>query len=165
MTMKQYLLVIVACVDLAALAVPSSAAEASARTAMRFVDGTKVTVDDAFWGPRFSLWRTNTLFDVYTKLDRRSRALENFDRVARGAKGGHRGSEFLDGLLYEFVRAASDYQARASSADLGKLLDDTIDRIVAAQRPDGYLHTWVQLGHANQQWGDNGGCALAQHEL
>lgn len=165
MTMKQYLLVPVACIALAALAVPSSAAEASARTAMRFVDGTKVTVDDAFWGPRFSLWRTNTLFDVYTKLDRRSGALENFDRVARGAKGGHRGFEFFDGLLYEFVRAASDYQARAPSADLGKLLDDTVDRIVAAQRPDGYLHTWVQLGHANQQWGDNGGCALAQHEL
>ena len=130
-----------------------------------FADGARVTVNDAFWRPKFDLWRTNTVFDVLHKLDERSGALANFDRVARGEKGGHRGPHFLDGLYFEAIRGASDYLARNPSDELAQLVDGAVDRIVAAQRPDGYLHTGVQLGNAARQWGDNGGCALEQHEL
>ena len=136
-----------------------------ARQAMQFVDGRRVVVEDAFWSPKFALWRTNTLFDVFAKLDRRSHAIENFDLAANGATSGHRGQPFFDGLLYEAIRGASDYLAREPSDDLAKMIDDIIDRIVAAQRKDGYLHTQVEIGHEKQRWGDNGGCALLQHEL
>jgi len=142
-----------------------ASANKPARQAMRFVDGAQVRVEDAFWSPKLAQWRTNTVFDVFEKFESRSHAFANFDLVAKGARDGHRGAHFFDGLVYESLRGACDYYAREPSDDLAKLIAQTVDRIVAAQRADGYLHTWVQLGHADNQWGDNGGCALIQHEL
>lgn len=142
-----------------------SAVGQAGRIAMQYVDGAKVVVDDTFWRPKLALWRTNTVFDVFDKFENRSHALANFDRVAQGAQDGHRGAHFFDGLVYESLCGACDYYAREPSDDLARLIDRTVDRIVAAQRADGYLHTWVQLGHAENQWGDNGGCALIQHEI
>ncbi len=156
-------------VTVGALALGAGVAEAAdrgpARQAMRYVDGTKVIVDDAFWGPKLALWRTNTVFDVFDKFERQSHALGNFDKAAKGERGGHCGAHFFDGLVYESLRGACDYLAREPSDDLAKLIDSAVDRIVAAQRADGYLHTWVQLGHAEKQWGDNGGSPLEQHEI
>ena len=132
---------------------------------MRFADPAKVVVSDAFWSPKFETWRTKTVPDVLEKLETRSHALENFDKAAGKAEGGHCGACFFDGLYYETLRGVSDYLARWPSPELEARLDRAIDRIVAAQLPDGYLHTWVQLGRPEKRWGDGGGCLLEQHEI
>ncbi len=130
-----------------------------------FARSADVTVDDGFWAPRFELWRTVTIPDIFAKYEQRSGALRNFDRAAAGRREGHEGLDFYDGNVLEAVRGASDYLARYPSEELDARLDGIIERIAAAQLPDGYLHTGVQIKAPAQRWGDNGGCALSQHEI
>ena len=75
-----------------------------AKPAMTFGSIDSVVVEDAFWSPRFDLWRTKTLPDVFDKLDRRSHAVSNFVLAAAGARSGHAGCYFFDGLQYEAIR-------------------------------------------------------------
>ena len=124
-----------------------------------------VTVTDDFWAPRYERWRTKTIPDVLAKLCGRSRIEANFRLAAVGARKGHVGPYFYDGLLYETIRGAADYLVREPDASLEKRLDALIDLIVSAQCPDGYLNTRVQVSDPSQRWGDNGGCALDQHEI
>ena len=135
------------------------------RQVQRFPDLSSVSVSDDFWSPKFALWRTNTIEDVLNKFDQKSRAIENFDLAAKGAKSGYHGIDFFDGLIYETIRGASDYLAQNKSPELEKKLDALIDRIVASQMKDGYLHTSVQIHAPDHRWGDNGGCSLLQHEI
>ena len=136
-----------------------------AKPAMTFAPIDSVVVEDGFWSPRFDLWRTKTLPDVLDKLDQRSHVVSNFVLAAAGARSGHEGCYFFDGLQYEAIRGASDYLRRYPSDGLDRRLDGLIDKIVAAQRPDGYLNTGVQIKHPVCRWGDSGGCLLDQHEL
>ena len=162
--MRRFLLVPALAVLFAAGAAESDA-PASCRPRMTFAHSRAVQVSDPFWSPRFELWRTRTIPDVLDKLEHRSHAVANFDLAARGAKKGHRGEFFFDGLLAEAIRGASDYLGRGPSPDLDHRLDGLIDRIAAAQCPDGYLNTRVQVTCPSCRWGDNGGCALDQHEI
>ena len=132
---------------------------------MTFAKCADVEVSDDFWSPRFELWRTVTIPDVFEKFEKRSFALRNFDRAAAGRREGHYGCYFYDGILLEAVSGASDYLARYPSGRLDALLDGVVDRIAAAQQADGYLNTGVQIKAPEHRWGDNGGCALSQHEI
>jgi hypothetical protein len=58
-----------------------------------------VTLADAFWGPRLEQLRTVTSGDVFSKFERDG-AFENFDPVARGQGGAHRGEPWFDGLIF-----------------------------------------------------------------
>ncbi|MBQ3341177.1 MAG: glycoside hydrolase family 127 protein [Kiritimatiellae bacterium] len=137
----------------------------AASATMSFAKCADVEVSDSFWSHRFELWRTVTIPDIFSKFEKRSFALRNFDRAAAGRREGHYGCDFYDGVLLEAVRGASDYLSRYPSRELDALLDGVVDRVVAAQMPDGYLHTGVQIKAPEHRWGDNGGCALSQHEI
>jgi len=132
---------------------------------LTFARSADVEIRDDFWSPRFELWRTVTIPDVFDKFEQRSFALRNFDRAATGRKTGHNGCHFYDGNLLEAIRGAGDYLARYPDKALEARMDGMIDRIVAAQLPDGYLHTAVQIKAPHQRWGDNGGCLLTHHEI
>ena len=133
--------------------------------AMRFAEARAVRVEDPFWSPRFDLWRTKTIGDVFDKLEAKSHAVNNFDLAAKKETKGHYGAYFFDGLLLEAIRGACDYLARYPSPELDRRLDGLVDHVVAAQEPDGYLNTGVQVKHPQKRWGDNGGFALDQHEI
>ena len=59
-----------------------SAADAPAARTMP-VPLDRVKVDDAFWSPKLTIWRTVTVKDCFDKFEKEG-ALRNFDRVARG---------------------------------------------------------------------------------
>ncbi len=125
----------------------------------------QVQIDDAFWAPKLELLRTVTLGDVFTKFEKDG-AFANFDRVAQGLKGGHRGSPWFDGLIYETMRAAADFLAASYDASLDARLDGYIARIAAAQAvdPDGYINTFVTLMRPDKRWGAGGSDQLWTHE-
>src|SRR5258708_40260863 len=75
-----------------------------------------VALADDFWSPKLRLLRTITVNDVFDKFERDG-AFANFDRVAQGLSGGHRGSPWFDGLIYETLRAASDFLAAEYDAE------------------------------------------------
>ncbi len=127
----------------------------------------QVTMHDNFWSPKFSVWTSKTVYDVFDKLEgkyepdrpdimeeknktgRTRNAFLNFDLVAQGKKDikTHDGPPWYDGLVYETIRGAADLLAKYPDSRLGKKIDGRIDRIVAAQDadPDGYLNTYTTL--------------------
>src|SRR5687767_11514108 len=74
------------------------------------VSGHAVTIDDHFWSPKLALWRETTLHDAFDKFEKHG-GFENFDRVARRQKGGHKGEPWWDGLIYEMITASADVLA------------------------------------------------------
>jgi DUF1680 family protein len=147
------------CAPLARTAPPDRAAETLPPLS-------QVTIDDPFWSPRLKLWRDVTLPDVLNKLEKDG-ALRNFEGVRDGVKLKHGGPPWEDGLLYETMRAASDFLAIRHDADLDARLDRIIALIDAAQERsgDGYINTWTQLEVPDRRWGLNGGDDVWQHDL
>jgi DUF1680 family protein len=124
-----------------------------------------VAVHDTFWSPKLRVLREVTVNDVFDKFERDG-AFSNFDRVAQGLTGGHCGSPWFDGLIFETMRAVSDFLAAEYSAVLDMRMDGYIERVTAAQdaNQDGYLNTYISLMHPEQRWGALGGNQLWSHE-
>lgn len=101
--------------------------------------------DDGFWADRFDVCRTQTIPDMWRLMagTEYSHYLENF-RVAAGLKEGrYRGASFNDGDFYKWLEAATVMFGTTGDTDLGAAIDESIETIIQAQRPDGYLHTQV----------------------
>jgi DUF1680 family protein len=126
----------------------------------------QVTVEDDFWSPKRKVWQQVTIVDVLAKLEKDG-AMENFDRVRDGLKGGHKACPWHDGLLYETIRGVADFLAAERNPEIEKRIDRYIEHIAAAQAmdPDGYLNTSTQLSEPNHRWGMNGGNDHMQHDL
>jgi DUF1680 family protein len=124
-----------------------------------------VTLADSFWSPKLQLMRKVTVNDVFDKFERDG-AFANFDRVSQGLTGGHRGAPWFDGLIFETIRAASDFLAAEYDAQLDARIDGYIERVAAAQAvdPDGYLNTFVTLMRPDQRWGAKGSDQRWTHE-
>jgi len=122
-------------------------------------------LSDAFWTPKLKVLATVTTNDVFDKFEIDG-AFANFDRIAQGQIGDHRGSPWFDGLIYETIRAASDFLAARYDAKLDARLDAYIERIASAQAvdEDGYINTYVGLVCPEKRWGVNGGDQLWNHE-
>src|SRR5450631_4216246 len=71
-----------------------------------------VVINDDFWAPKRKVWQEVTLRDCFAKFESdRGGAINNFDKVRAGQTGGHAGPPWTDGLVYEMIRAASDFLA------------------------------------------------------
>jgi DUF1680 family protein len=128
----------------------------------------RVVVDDDFWAPKRKVWQEVTLRDCFAKFESdRGGAINNFDKVRAGQTGGHAGDPWMDGLVYEMVRGASDFLVSHPDPELEKQLDGYIARITAAAaiNPHGYINTYTQLMEPGHEWGLNGGLQLWQHEI
>lgn len=128
----------------------------------------QVVVDDEFWSPKRKVWKEVTIRDCFQKFENdRGGALNNFDKVRDGVRGGHAGPPWYDGLIYEMIRGASDFLATQPDPELDRQLDGYIARIAAAaaKDPNGYLNTYTQLEEPTHCWGLNGGLQLWQHEV
>ena len=87
--------------------------------------------------------------------------LANF-RLAAGAHGRYRalGEEigvifpFLDTDVYKWLEAAAWELGRAPDPALARDADEAIDLVAAAQRPDGYLNTFVQVVAPGREYQD-----------
>src|SRR5712691_5335209 len=128
----------------------------------------QVVIDDEFWSPKRKTWQEVTIRDCFRKVENdRGGALNNFDKVRDGQLGGHAGDPWMDGLIYEMIRGASDFMLSHPDPELDRQLDGYISRIAAAaaKDPDGYLNTYTQLMEPGHRWGLNGGLQLWQHEV
>ena len=126
----------------------------------------QVSIDDEFWAPKLKVWRSVTIPDCFGKFERDG-AFENFDRVRDGKRGVHGGPEWEDGLVYEMIRASSDFLAAERDPQLERRLDGYIARIAAAasKDPAGYLNTWTQTMKPEWRWGLGGGNDVQQHDV
>jgi uncharacterized protein len=103
-----------------------------------------VSITDTFWTPRLEVNRTRTLDHVLQEIERTG-GLRNFDIAAGKATGKFGGPFWADSDVYKWIEGASWTLARRPDPALDAKVDGIIARIAAAQQPDGYLDTFVQI--------------------
>jgi DUF1680 family protein len=124
--------------------------------------------NDVFWSPKMKTWQQVTIRDCFRKFENdRGGAINNFDKVRDGHKGGHAGPPWYDGLVYEMICASADFLVIHPDSELEAQLDGYIARIAAAaaKNPNGYVNTYTQLDEPGHEWGLNGGLQIWQHEV
>jgi DUF1680 family protein len=127
-----------------------------------------------FLAERQRVNREHTLPHGFDQL-RRSGTLDNL-RLAAGAEAGDGGRyraaadssgatfPFLDSDVYKWLEAAGWELGRAPDPALQAAADEAIGLVAAAQRPDGYLNSYVQVvtggtPHTDLAWGHEFYCA------
>lgn len=176
--MKRYVIAPVLAL-IAAGCSPSDPQAEDGNSGIEFVSVEEVTVDDAFWRPKFDQWRQVTANDVFDKFESKhihdaaereaGDTFRNFDLVAEGKRdiGHHAGAPWFDGLVYETIRGLSDFMAAYPDPRMEARIDGYIERIARAQasETDGFLNTWTQLMESDHRWGENGGMLRWQHDV
>ncbi len=121
-------------------------------TAIRYhhtpVPFTQVTIDDSFWSPRIEINRTVTVGYDFQKSEETGR-LTNFDKAAGRMAGAHEGIFFNDSDVFKIIEGAAYALHLHPDPALERYLDELIERIAAAQEPDGYLYTARTIAERN----------------
>ena len=109
------------------------------------------SITGGFWAERLRRNRERTIPHGFAQLDRAG----NFHdlRLAAGASGSYQALglmfgapfPFLDSDVYKWLEAAGWELGRAESDELRAQADLAIELVAKAQRPDGYLNTFVQV--------------------
>jgi DUF1680 family protein len=125
--------------------------EAQRIQAVRFSD---VTINDNFWKPKQEKVAIATLNACIIQTEEKSGRIRNFEKVARKQGEKHEGIYYDDSDVYKAIEAIAYSLKNRPNAALEKKGDEWIDRIAAAQQPDGYLNTFYTLTDMNQRWTD-----------
>lgn len=137
---------------------------ARASSRLRPLGSPQVAILDGFWAQRLRLNRERTIPHGFDQL-RAAGTLENL-RLAAGANGRYRASAdsagstlpFLDSDVYKWLEAVAWELGRGADPGLAAAADEAIALVVAAQRPDGYLNSYMQVvgagvPHRDLAWG------------
>jgi DUF1680 family protein len=137
---------------------------ADAAVARQPLDGSAVRITGGYWGDRLDVNRRRTLHHGYQQLEAAG-ALHNL-RVAAGANGSYKtfsdtfgyAFPFLDTDVYKWLEAVGWELGRAPDPELAGEADQAIAIVAAAQRPDGYINSYVQVvgggrAYADLAWG------------
>lgn len=104
-----------------------------------------------FWGKYQDALATEGLLHQWDQIVTTGR-LENFHRAARGESGTFTGFRFNDSDIYKWLEAAAYSQALRPNAKVADAITQAIEAIKVAQRPDGYINTYVQVNRPGWQW-------------
>lgn len=103
-----------------------------------------VDIRSGFWLPRQRINREKTIPHLIEMCEREGR-VRNLLRAAGKLDGGFEGTRYHDADLFKVIEAASYTLTDNSNPELDRKLDELITAISAAQRADGYLHTYSQV--------------------
>ena len=109
---------------------------------------TAVQLDDAFWSPRIETNRTVTVPYDFQKCEETDR-ISNFEKAAGRLAGDHVGIFFNDSDVFKVIEGAAYALNLHPDPALEQYVDDLIDKIAAAQEPDGYLYTARTIAERN----------------
>ena len=126
---------------------------------IRPVNFSKVNITDAFWRPKIDLVATKTLDACIYQTEVKTARIRNFEKVARNQGEKHEGIFYDDSDVFKALEAmAYSLQTHPSKTMEGKC-DEWIDKIAAAQQPDGYLNTYYTLTAPDKRYSD-----MSMHE-
>src|SRR5437762_449267 len=129
------------CLALSGVVFLTSRANADGLTAVPFQD---VRITDAFWAPRIKTNRKVTIEANLHQCEITGR-IKNFAVAGKLEPGKHEGALYNDSDLYKVLEGIAYTLRSERDADLEKRTDAIIDKIAAAQQPDGYLNTYYTL--------------------
>lgn len=119
----------------------------------------QVTVNDNFWKPAMEKVANATLPACILQTEVKTPRIKNFEKVARKKGEQHEGIFYDDSDVYKALEAIAYSLKNYPDAALEKKADEWIDKVAAAQLPDGYLNTWYTLKGLDQRWTD-----MSMHE-
>lgn len=112
---------------------------------------TSVTIADSFWAPRREANRKVSLRHSLEML-KQSGTIKNFETAAKGLRSGFIGPVFMDSDLYKTIEAVSYSLATDPDPELDREIDVLVDKIAAAQMPDGYLDTYYEVNAPDRRF-------------
>ena len=101
---------------------------------------TQVAVQDRFWLPRIETNQRVTIPYDFQKCEETGR-IDNFLKAAGTMSGPHEGRQFNDSDVFKVIEGAAYALQVQPDPDLEAYIDTVIEKIGAAQEPDGYLYT------------------------
>src|SRR5688572_12700876 len=131
-----------------------------AQSALRPIDAPNVEIVGGFWGDRQRTNRERTILHGFEQLQH-SGALANL-RLAAGGDGLYQAEAdtggttfpFLDSDVYKWLEAVGWELGRGADAALAAAAEEAIAVVAAAQRPDGYINSSVQVVRGGTPYGD-----------
>jgi DUF1680 family protein len=118
-----------------------------------------VNITDAFWKPKIDKVATKTLAACIYQTEVATPRIRNFEKVARHKGEQHEGIFYDDSDVFKAIEAMAYSLKTHPSEQMQAKCDDWIDKIAAAQLPDGYLNTYYTLRGLDQRWTD-----MSMHE-
>lgn len=110
-----------------------------------------VTITDNFWRPKIE---TNRVSSIRHALEQADRSIEDFDIAAGITDVEHQGRMASDSDVYKIIQGAAYALHHTPDKMLEAKIDSIIDRIVAAQQPDGYLFSYWIANDLSMRWTD-----------
>ncbi len=112
---------------------------------------TQVKLQGGFWARRIEINRRVTVWSVFRKCEQTGR-IDNFAVAGGLKKGGFRGIFFNDSDVFKAIEGAAYTLAAHPDPKLEAYVDSVIDKIAAAQEPDGYLYTARTINDPNYRY-------------
>ena len=119
----------------------------------------QVNITDGFWKPKIDKVATRTLAACIYQTETATPRIRNFEKVARHKGEQHEGIFYDDSDVFKALEAMSYSLKTHPNAEMEKKCDEWIEKIQAAQLPDGYLNTYFTLRGLDQRWTD-----MSMHE-
>ncbi len=123
------------------------------------VSFSQVNITDKFWKPKIDLVATKTLDACIYQTEIKTPRIRNFEKVARAKGEAHEGIFYDDSDVFKALEAMAYSLKTHPSETMEKKCDEWIDKIAAAQQPDGYLNTWYTLKGLKDRYTD-----MSMHE-
>ncbi len=124
-----------------------------------FVSFSQVNITDNFWKPKIDNVATKTLDACIYQTETKTARLRNFEKVARNDGEKHEGIFYDDSDVYKALEAMSYSLKNHPNPLMAKKCEEWVDKIAAAQQPDGYLNTMYTLNEPQNRYTD-----MSMHE-
>jgi uncharacterized protein len=121
---------------------------------MEPVSFSRVRIDDAFWSPKIDKVTTVTIPVCIDQTEIKTPRIRNFEKVIQNRGEKFEGIFFDDSDVFKALEAIAYSLKNHPDPKLEKKADAWIDKIAAAQQPDGYLDTYFTLNGLDQRWTD-----------
>jgi hypothetical protein len=118
------------------------------------VNFSQVEIQDNFWKPIMNRVSDVTIPVCIEQTDVKTPRIRNFEKVTANKGEKHEGIYFDDSDVYKALEAIAYSLKNQPNAEIEKKADEWIDKIAAAQLPDGYLNTYFTLSGLENRWTD-----------
>lgn len=149
--MKQYVILSAACLTLSCTGPKTERVETAPLKMIEQIDFSHVKIQDNFWQPRLHKHVSATLPACIDQIENQTGRMQNFVNAAKG-EGKHSGIFFDDSDVYKALEGIAYSLINNPNPELEKKADEWIDKIAAAQQPDGYINTYYTLTGLDKRW-------------
>jgi DUF1680 family protein len=147
------------CIICAVLAAPLILPAQTPAAKIDFVNFAKVNITDNFWKPKIDKVAVVTIPVCIDQTEVKTARIRNFEKVARNKGEKHEGIFYDDSDVYKALEAIAYSLKTHPNAALEAKADEWIEKIAAAQQPDGYLNTMYTLNEPQNRYTD-----MSMHE-